>query len=429
MYHYRARNIKGTKKEGVVTGDKPLEAIRDLQDRGFFIVELREYAGSPVELNRESRVFNPNRILSRSSAEQIKAMLTKQVRLPFWKPRVQTRDLMVFCHQFAAMVSAGITFLDSLRILAQQTEQPLLKQKIGDIAARVEKGFSLGDSFRAHSDVFPPLMINMVEAGESGGVFGIVLERLAVHFEKQENLEQKIRSATLYPKVIICVIFLVVIFMLVFVLPSFVGIFESMAVNVPPLTRFLILSGEVLASYWYLFLFALIVLALFLKKVLKTKRGVFIYDRLLLDLPLFNSLYRKMILARFCRTLSTLLRSGVNLLTSLQLVEKVMGNRIAAAAVQRVTSAIMQGQTAAEALATENIFPSMVVEMARVGEETGKLGDMLVRAADYFEDEGSRIVERLGSMLEPVLILIMAGIIGLIALSVLLPMFEIYQMI
>lgn len=428
-YYYRARDLQGSEVEEIVTGEKPLEAIKKLQNSSYLIVGLKKIGGNPGKGRGENRLPNQVGGQSRGYAERVAAILTKQVRLPFMGSRLQTRELMVFCRQFAAMVGAGITILNSLKILARQTEQPLLKEKIWDIATRVEKGFTLGDSFRAHGDVFPQLMVNMIEAGEAGGVFSNVLERLAVHYEKQYDLEQKVRSATLYPRFLICAVILVVVFMLVFVIPSFAGVFESMAVDIPLITKILILSGDMLASYWHLFLFTLVILAFFLKRALSTGKMALFHDRLLLDLPLFHSLYRKMLLARFCRTLGTLLGSGVGLLMSLELVENIMGNRIAAAAVQRVAGGIKRGRTVAEALASENIFPAIVVEMTGVGEETGKLGDMLLKSADYFESEVSRIVERLGSMLEPVLILIMAGIIGSIALSVLLPMFEIYQMI
>ena len=202
-----------------------------------------------------------------------------------------------------------------------------------------------------------------------------------------------------------------------------------MAVDLPPLTELLILLGEVLASYWYLFLLLPAAFAFLLKKIFGTGRGALIYDRLLLELPLFNALYKKVILTQFCRTLGTLLGSGVSLLLSLRFVERILGNRVAGAAVRRVAGGIAEGRTLAEAIALEDLFPSMVAEMAGVGEETGKLDEMLIRSADYYEEDVSRIIERLGSMLEPILILVMAGIVGLIALSVLLPMFDIYRMI
>ncbi|MGI6318732.1 MAG: type II secretion system F family protein [Dethiobacteria bacterium] len=434
-YYYRARDLKGTEKEGVVVGDKPLEAIRGLQERGYYIVRLRERGGRPGERNGEAwradRAFSSryNGDPERSYIERVVAALNKPVQLPFIRTRLQTRDMAVFCRQFATMVGAGITFLYSLKVLARQTEQPQLKEIIGDIAARVEKGFSLGDSFKAHSGIFSDLMVNMVIAGESGGVLDTVLDRLAVHFEKQYDLEQKIRSATLYPRFLFCAAILVVVFMLVFVIPSFQGIYVGMAVDLPPLTELLILLGEGLVSYWYLFFLLTVAFAFLLKRILSTGRGAFIYDWLLLELPLFNALYKKVILARFCRTLGTLLGSGVNLLLSLQFVERILGNRIAGAAVRRVAGGIAEGRALAEALALEDLFPSMVAEMAGVGEETGKLDEMLIRSADYYEEEVSCIIERLGSMLEPILILAMAGIVGLIALSVLLPVFDIYRMI
>lgn len=366
---------------------------------------------------------------AKSLGRRLVTFLKKPVRLPFIKSRPKTRDFMIFSRQFSAMIGAGIAVLSSLEILGKQVEHSVLREKIRDVALLVRKGHSLADSFRAHADVFPSILINMVETGEAGGIFNTAMERVAAHFERQYDLEQKIKSATLYPKFIIGVVFLVIIFMIVFVLPRFESVFENMGVVMPALTRMLIASGGVLLSYWYLIILLGIVFFLSLKVALKTETGSFFYDRLRLDAPLLGSLYRKIIMARFCRTLGTLLGSGVSLILSLELLKKTSENRIVAGAIERASFNISRGESVADALSPGGIFPAMVVEMASVGEETGKLDSMFSKSADFFEADVSYTVERLGSLLEPALILFMTGIIALIALSVLLPMFEVYDLI
>ncbi len=435
-YYYHAGGRESAEEEEDVARNRLLGATIDMQKQRYFFFGPEGRGRWPGKRHGKKKVISRPSLPGlqgegpqRNYIELLLKVLNKQIKFPFIRIRPRTRDMAIFCRQFATMVGAGITFLDSLRVLARQTEQAQLKEIIGDIAANVEKGFPLGDSFRAHRDIFPELMINMVITGESGGVLAAILERLAVYFEKQHELEQKIGAATLYPKFLFCAALLVIVFMLVFVIPSFQGIYASMAVELPPLTKLLILLGEIMASYWYLFLLLPAVFVFLLKKIFSTGKGALIYEWFLLELPLFNGLYKKMILARFCRTLGTLLGSGVSLMLSLRFAKGVLGNRIAGAAVGRIAGGIAEGRTLAQAIAREDLFPSMVAEMAGVGEETGKLDEMLSRAADYYEGEVSYIVDRLGSILEPILILVMAGVTGLIALSVLLPMFDIYRMI
>ncbi|NMB42039.1 MAG: type II secretion system F family protein [Firmicutes bacterium] len=357
------------------------------------------------------------------------SFLTRELRLPFGKPYLRTRDLMIFCRYFATLIEAGIMLHKSLLLLEKQTEHKLLKERIKDVAARVERGYSLTESLRANSDVFPEFFINMAAAGEAGGFLGDALQKLALYFEKQYELEQKIRSATMYPKFIACAALVVVVFMITAILPAFATIFESMGIEMPILTRLLISAGNLLVFYWYIFLIVVVAILIFGRGLLKSNRGRLLYDILRLRNPFFGTVYRKTITARFCRTLGALLENGIAMLPALDLVGKIMENSIYEKNIYQAKEKIIQGYSLAAALSGVKLFPSLVVEMCNVGEQTGHLEEMLVRTANFLETEVSHSINRLSAMIEPLLILFMAGIIIIIALSVILPMFEMYRMI
>jgi type IV pilus assembly protein PilC len=420
VYNFRAKNWNGVWKEGVVTADEKREAARSLGERGLVVISIKDYRG----LHKLGKIKVP-----RSLSREAFVNLGKTVKFSsILKTRPGTRDLMFFSRQFSTMIDAGITILNGLQLLKEQMEHPVLKKKLGDVAKSVEEGNSLAESFRAQNGIFPSLFINMIEAGESSGALETVLKRMALHFEKQHDLEQKIKSATIYPKFIITVIFLAVIFLMTVVLPRITGMFEGMNVKLPATTRMLLVMGEVLSSYWHLVLLALLLIYFGLNRFLTTEKGVYYRDRLRLSLPLSGSIYRKILIARFSRTLGMLLASGVGLLQALELVEKVTGNMVFEDIIKQAREGIAEGQPMAEPLAAAAFFPSMVIEMISIGEQTGTLDGMLIKAAEFFEADVSYVVERLSSLTEPVLILFMAGIIGFIAVSILMPMLEVYQL-
>ena len=367
--------------------------------------------------------------MSFSSIKKRKSFLTTELTLSLKKKAPGTRDLMVFCRQFAALTGAGVSYLRSLQLLGELTEHGLLGEKIREAASRLEEGYSLVESLRSGSDLFPPLLINMIEAGEAGGFLDATLERLALYFEKQYELEQKIRSSTLYPKFIACAAIIAAVFMVSAVLPAFAGIFENMGISMPALTRLLISAGTWLSSCWPIIVMVIVAVFSLGRRVLKTEQGRRFYDRLRLNNPFLGAVYRKMITARFCRTLGTLLGNGTAMLTALDLVKGIEDNSIYADIISRTKEGIIRGQSLAGSLAAVDFFPPLVVEMCSVGEQTGNMEGMLASTASFFETEVSHIIERLCALLEPVLILFMAGIIVFIALSVLLPMFEVYQTI
>ncbi|MGI5822367.1 MAG: type II secretion system F family protein [Dethiobacteria bacterium] len=347
----------------------------------------------------------------------------------FFHSRPKTRDLMTFCRQLAVLNAAGITFLHSLQLLGEQTEQPVIRERLRIVAARLESGHLLADSLAEHSDIFPDILLSMVRAGEEGGVLDTVLEQLARHFEKQYDLEQKIKTATFYPKFLVGVVFLIVIFILVFVLPNFMRVFENLGLEIPLLTKVFFSLGRIFVAHWYLLLLVLMIFCLILGRCLQTEQGAHLADRLRLDFPFFCSVYRKIMLARFCRILGTLLESGMVLLPALNLLQAVMENRIISANIKQVERGVVRGRSLAENLATFNFFPPMLVEKVHIGEQTGNLGHLLLKTAEFYEMDVSYAVSRLHAMLEPALILVMATIVTFIVLAVILPVFEIYQIL
>jgi type IV pilus assembly protein PilC len=293
----------------------------------------------------------------------------------------------------------------------------------------VERGGDLAGALKKHSDVFPQIVISMVEAGEAGGILDAVMERLATHFGNQHDLEEKLRSATMYPIIVSCLAVVVMAVMVFFVLPQFAGIFEDMGFEMPLLTRGLLAFSAFVIRYWYISIAVVIAAALALRRYLSTPRGREQLDRLRLKLPLYGKIYSTMIVARFSRTLSTLLASGVSLIQALELVEKVINNTALAGALIEARRVIRQGQALAMPLAASGLLPPMLVEMIHIGEESGALDGMLARTAEFYESELTFILDRLSTIIEPVMLIAVGIFVAILLLSIIQPMFGIYEMI
>ena len=314
--------------------------------------------------------------------------------------RVRTKDLAVFCRQFSTMINAGIPILSCLGILMEQSENSLLKETLQDVYKRVREGEALSRALGTYPNVFPRLMISLVEAGELGGVMEEVFERLAAQFEKEHKLNEKVKSATVYPLVVMSIACLVVIFILVFVLPTFVKMFEGMRVELPLPTRILLALSSILQNH-FLLLAALAAAGAFgLRLALQQPKIRGRFDAAFLRLPVVGVLTRKIEIARFSRTLSTLLRGGVDIIVALEVVEKILTN-------------------------SSKVFTSMTVQMVAIGEESGSLDQMLERVADFYDTEVDDMVSRLNSLLEPFIILFLGLTIGGIVIAIMLPMFDI----
>lgn len=340
-----------------------------------------------------------------------------------------SRDLMLFCRQLATMLQSGIPLLHALKVLARQLENIAFRTKIDQVQMAVEEGSSFAEALAKQDRFFPPLLIGMVETGETAGVLDTIMDRMAEHYERQHDLEEKLRSATAYPLFISVVALVVILVMIVFVLPQFANIFNSFGMEMPLFSRILLQTGKLTAAYWPLLLLLLLLFYLSLKQFTKTDRGHLLADRFKLRLPIFGKIYRQTAAARFARSLSTLLASGIALHQALKLVDRVVGNLVFSQSIAGLSEALTRGDSLSAQLKEARSFPPLLVEMIRVGEESGTLDYTLNKTALFYEREVAYLVDRLGSLLEPILLLVVGLFIGLIVYSVMSPMYQVFQMI
>ncbi|HET9491996.1 MAG TPA: type II secretion system F family protein [Methylomirabilota bacterium] len=343
--------------------------------------------------------------------------------------KVKDRELAVYTRQFSAMIDAGLPITQCLSILAEQTESKHLRNVTQQIVKEVEAGAALADSFRKFPRVFNDLFTNMLQAGESAGVLDVVLQRLAAYIEKAASLKRKVKGAMVYPATIISVAVLVVIFMMTFVIPTFKTMFTGLGADLPLPTKVVLWASDFTRKY-ILYIFAAMAAFVFvLKKYYATESGSMVIDSLLLKVPVIGVLIQKVSVARFTRTLGTMISSGVPILEALRITARSAGNRVVEKAVMQARAAVTSGRTLAEPLRTAAVFPPMVVHMINVGESTGALDQMLAKVADFYDDEVDTAVGALMSLLEPAMIVILGVIIGGLVVALYLPIFKIVTLI
>ncbi len=327
------------------------------------------------------------------------------------------------------MLDAGLNIVNSLDILSVQTENKTLRKAITDVAEDVQKGVTLSEAMRIHEKVFPSILINMVEAGEVSGNLDTILERMAVHFEKENKTENKVRSSMVYPIVLMVVSIAVVIFMLIFILPTFVGMFEGSDTPLPLPTRILIGLSDFLKSYWYIFIGLVALIVFGISSYINSESGRRFFDSIKLKLPIVKGPTVKIVTSRFTRTLSTLMSSGIPLLRSMEVVSKVVNNKVVEEKLISGIEDIQRGVPLSRMIRDIEIFPPMVDSMVKIGEESGALDDILLKTADFYDEEVDVALTKLTSMLEPLMIVFMALIIGFIVIAMYLPMFEVVNTI
>ncbi len=337
---------------------------------------------------------------------------------------VKTRDIVIFTRQFATMINSGLPLVQALDILAEQTENDSLRKVIQDILYDVESGHTLADALGSHPKIFSELYVNMVAAGEAGGILDTILLRLATFLEKNDALVRKIKGAMIYPGVIFTVAGLAVVILLMFVIPTFQQMFESAGVPLPLPTQIVISLSEFLQVYWWALGLGIIVLIFLIRQIYQTDGGKLAIDKMLLSLPILGDLQRKAAVARFTRTLGTLVSSGVSILEGLEITAKTAGNRVIHDAVMGSRSSIAGGETIAGPLKESGVFPPMVVQMINVGEETGGLDEMLTKIADFYDEEVDAAVEALLSAMEPVMIVVLGVVVGGMIVAMYLPIFD-----
>jgi type IV pilus assembly protein PilC len=337
---------------------------------------------------------------------------------------ISTRDIVIFTRQFATMINSGLPLVQSLDILAKQSENKALRKIIERVLYDVESGQTLADALRPHEKVFPELYTNMVAAGEAGGILDTILLRLAVFLEKADALRRKIKGAMVYPGVILTVAVGAVAVLLIFVIPTFQTMFEGAGIPLPGPTRFVIFLSELLQARWYVFVLAITMAVVLIRQYYKTSNGELQIDRLLLNLPILGNLQRKTAIARFTRTLGTLVSSGVSILDGLEITAKTSGNRVLHDAIMESRTSIAGGETISEPLKKSGVFPPMVTSMINVGEQTGGLDEMLTKIADFYDEEVDAAVEALLSAMEPIMIVFLGVIVGGMIVAMYLPIFD-----
>jgi len=340
------------------------------------------------------------------------------------RKKVKEKDIVVFTRQFATMIDAGLPLVQCLEILSSQQDNTTLKEVLFKVKADVEAGSTFADALRKHPSVFNELFCNLVTAGETGGILDTILNRLAAYIEKSMNLKKKVKGAMVYPIAVMAIAMVVVIGMLVFVIPVFQKMFADMGGTLPAFTQMVINLSDFMRRYFLLVGAALVILYFVFQRYYKTEKGQETVDDYLLRLPIFGSLIRKVAIAKFTRTLGTMLSSGVPILEGLDIVARTAGNKIIEKAILKTKMSIGEGKTIAEPLGASGVFPPMVVQMISVGESTGALDSMLSKIADFFDDEVDAAVAALTSLLEPLLMVFLGSAIGAIVVAMYLPIFQ-----
>jgi type IV pilus assembly protein PilC len=338
-------------------------------------------------------------------------------------PKVSVKDIMLFTRQFSTMIDAGLPLVQCLKIMADQSENPTFKTMVREINNSVQSGATLSDALRKYPDHFDSLYCNLVAAGETAGILDTILQRLSEHIEKSEKLKRKVKGAMAYPLIVVGVGVVVMLVIMIFVIPTFQEMFEGMGRELPGLTQLVINMSNIVVHQWYIILPCVIGAFIAIKKFLKTEKGAYLFDRYSLVMPIFGDLTRKVAVSKFARTLATMLQAGVPIITSLEIVAGTAGNKVVEEALNDSKAAIAEGRPLVDPLLESQVFPNMVTSMIAVGEEAGALDAMLIKIADFFDDEVDAEVETVMTMIEPLMIVFLGGTVGTLIIAMYLPIF------
>lgn len=402
--------------EALDKGGKQVRGVIEASNEDVIIEKLRGMGYYPLKV-----------VQHKSSASDLDLFALPGVRNVMH--RIKSKHVMTFTRQLATLIDAGLPILRSLFILSEQVESVVFKEKIEQMIKDIEGGSSLSESMSKHPKVFDALYVNMVRAGEIGGVLEAVLNKIAYFLEKRQALKGKIKSAMMYPAVVSGLAAIIVVFILWKIMPRFVDIFEQLGAELPGLTLFLIKASEILLTKTWIVIVAIVLIIVGYKQINNTKSGKLTLDRIKLKLPVFGQLLRKVAIARFASTLATLVTSGVPILQAIDIVRDTSGNEVVARAMDKVYQSVKDGDTIHEPLAESPVFPPLVVHMVAVGEETGAIDQMLEKVAEAYEREVDDTVNALTSILEPLLIVFLGVIVGVIVVALYLPLFSIPKVV
>ena len=386
----------------------------------------KEKRGNVEADNRERvvEILKNDGLIPVSVKEQ--GVLNKEIDFSIGK-KVKPRDLSVFCRQFVSITQAGVPMKEALQMLSEQTENKWLKRAISEVLLSVEKGNTLADSMRGQADIFPPMLINMVEAGENSGSLEMAFERMAVQFEKEAKLKATIKKATIYPIILIIAAIGVVAVMMLFVIPIFIDMFADLDVEMPAITMWVMNTSKWVTANWYIILAVIVAVVVAYKIIYKTEQGRFMIDQVKMKMPLFGKLTVKTACAQFARTMSTLLSSGISTIDALETVSKIVNNIHYTNALMKAREEVMKGIPLSEPLTASKIFPPMVCHMTGIGEETGNIEEMLEKLADYYDEEVEMTTQSVLAAMEPLIIVFMALVVGTLVIAVISPIGAMYN--
>lgn len=396
VFQYTAKDHNGRTVMGVVDSPSEAEAVKVLQGKAFIVVSMK----------------------------QVKAKAFAQAG-----GKIKLEDLVVFSRQLATMIDAGIPLVQALSILSEQVDNKALKEVVMTVRQDIEAGMSFCDALAKHPTVFSELFINMSRAGEASGMLDEVLDRLASYLEKTASLQRKVQSSLVYPAVVITMSMLITAVLLLKVVPTFKGIFEMLGGQLPLPTQILIMISDILRKYFIFAVVVLVVVGFLFKKYIGTPRGAYNFDSFKLRVPVLGELFQKVAVAKFSRTFSTLVKSGVSVLGALDIVAKTSGNKVVEEAIANARTAVRDGESIAAPLTKSKVFPPIVCRMVGVGEQTGQLEKMLSKIADFYDDQVDAAVSGLTSLIEPMVIAFLGVIIGGIVIALFLPIFKITELI
>lgn len=397
-YRYKAVTVKGKRVAGVLEANNIRSARDELVAKGYWITELTDTSES---------------VLYRD--------------ISFGGPKVKPAEFTVFCRQLATMYRAGVTLVESLQILSDQATTKVFKGVLAKMTDDMREGKQFSEAAASYPSIYSNIFISMIKAGEIAGNLDTMLERLAVFYEKEHRMREKVKSAMVYPALMLVLMVVVVIFMMLFVIPQFASSFEGMGIELPLPTRVVMGMSEFVQSFWYLVILMLI--APFVAWKIMRRNPLFVEqsDRMLLKIPVFGKLAHKQALARFSRTFSSLLSAAIPLMQGLSIVSNVVGNAALGKVVLNVRDSVMNGDSMSSIFGQSKLFPIMVVQMIAIGERSGSIDDMLEKVADFYEEEVEQMADRLKSLLEPLMILALASVVGLIVLAIMTPTFKLMQ--
>jgi type IV pilus assembly protein PilC len=405
LYNYKVKTSQGELLKGSLEGSSEAEVISELRNKKYLILDI----SLPSTLNKD--------IASKPGFSLFS--------------RISTRDLSIFTRQFSILINSGMSLMEALGVLVEQTVNKKLQSVLLDVRKNIESGLSLSESFQKHKNVFSKLYISMVNAGEMAGILDRTLNDLAVFLEKENAIQLQIRNKTAYPKFVLGFAVVVMMALIIFIIPIFQNAYAGLGAQLPLLTRIVIKFGSALKTPWFYLIAAIVFFGgrYLFRKGLSTSKGRYYFDNMRIKIPKLGSLIKIIALSRFARTLSVLLTAGVPILKSLEIVKGVSNNMIIDNAINEIKESIRQGENIAVPLSRYKIFPQMLIQMVNVGEKSGTLDIILNKVADFYDSEIASSIEILMTILEPMMLLLVAGMIAVVVVAMYLPMFKIYQYI